>query len=183
MTYHSSSLFISGVVVVFSVLLYTCIGKPCPEEVTCTKFGYVVFDKVTSESAVCLANGAKPLCLGTDDKGIYLPTTTSISGTTTSISGTTTSISGTTTSISGTTTSISATTATTVPSCGVASCTTKGVFAYPECKCEKYYICSRAASGSGRLVLRRYTCTGGKVFHIKTLSCVTNTLVCPYTQG
>ncbi|KAK8739016.1 hypothetical protein OTU49_003787 [Cherax quadricarinatus] len=171
MKHNSTFLFIS--VVVLSVLAHTCIGEPCPGDHKCTGMGYMIVDEVTGEAGFCVAPNTVPLCAGVDINGTKLATTTpNPEETTTTTTPTTTII-------------IPTTTTTTTPSCEVASCVNKvaGVYAYPECKCEKYYTCNNPASGSGGLILRQYSCTGGQVFDISTLSCVTNTLVCPHAYA
>ncbi|KAK8739015.1 hypothetical protein OTU49_003787 [Cherax quadricarinatus] len=162
MKHNSTFLFIS--VVVLSVLVYTCIGETCRRNITCERLGCIV-DNVTGEAGFCTVRESAPICAGVDENGNNLTTTTPNPEETTTITP-------------------SPTTTTTTPSCEVefASCDNKvvGVYAYPECKCEKYYTCKKPASGSDNLVLRKYTCTGGKVFNNNTYSCVTNKLVCPY---
>ncbi|XP_069948058.1 uncharacterized protein [Cherax quadricarinatus] len=154
MTYHS----ISVVVVVFSALMYTCIAEPCPGNHRCNGIGYEVINIKTGEKGFCTAINAHPICSGYSD-------TTSTTTTTTDTPTTTTT--------------------THAVICEVASCTNKkpGVYAYPDCKCEKYYSCTASTSRSSSLVLRQYRCTGRKVFNKATYTCVINTFVCPYAQG
>ncbi|XP_053638160.1 uncharacterized protein [Cherax quadricarinatus] len=208
MTHHSISFLVSVVAVLLSVVMDTSKGQ-CPVPHRCTGFGLELLATDTGEAAFCIKAGADPVCPGVYVNGTTIfttstastmttssanpgtnTTTTTVTTTNSSTSTTSDTISDTTSDTTSYTTSdttsdttiISITTTAQVLRCDVPSCVDKhiGVYAYPECKCEKYYTCSKSASDSSRLVLHQYTCSGGKVFSNVTNVCVTNRLACPY---
>ncbi|XP_071537830.1 uncharacterized protein [Panulirus ornatus] len=66
------------------------------------------------------------------------------------------------------------------PSCEEVSCEGKseGVYAHPECDCQRYYTCVTSVSGNN-LILSQYRCTGNKVFDQDTYECVRDRSKCP----
>ncbi|XP_047485597.1 integumentary mucin C.1-like [Penaeus chinensis] len=69
---------------------------------------------------------------------------------------------------------------TTAP-CEKSTCADKtiGLYPYPLCDCQRYYTCTKPASG-GSLIKHEYTCLGNYVFDKDLTKCVADTTACPH---